>query len=236
MMIAAAILAHGLTVAFTAAEQESGRYGAVGADQVAPTTARVSASQIQRQAGPAIGPAQSVDRSLLTPSPIASRAPIQSQLTVERGRPDSGVQLAQGQPSAGPTPSAAARSAGRNLDFETPDGPDRCDPRAERLAQVCARVIETRAQDFPAPSVEPLSPEQRLLVAQRELPDQSRAVSDQTRRLGAGRIDEDNIALAVASMSQSPSRPAEDDEPAAESAVADAIVSAVVSLVGGPTP
>lgn len=229
--------------------QDGSRADATDASQLsrprgAPVTA---ASQISRATPLASGPGQAVDRTIpAAPEPsAASRATTGLQLTGERGRVDAGAQLVTSAPSAGPAPTTAQRMAGRDTTTERPQGPDRCDPRArDREARdgdasagglnVCARVIETRALDFPAPNPEPLSPEQRLLVTQRELNPMARDVSSATRRLAEGDVDESNAGLAVASMTLA--RPAtmtdDEDEPAADTSVTDAIVAGVLAAVG----
>ncbi|RZJ37101.1 MAG: hypothetical protein EON87_22695 [Brevundimonas sp.] len=99
-------------------------------------------------------------------------------------------------------------------------------------------MIETRAGDFPAPDPQPLSAEQRLLVAQRELNPQARDVTSATRRLADGNIDESNAGLAVASLTMGQTqRPSEDEEQPVDSSVTDAIVAGVLAVIGQtPTP
>lgn len=244
-----------LAVAFAAVlaaptlAQEATRAQAIGADQLSPTLSGAVPATPQISAdAPALStaPAQPVDRTLPEapePGSVSQPRP-ETQLTGERGRTDAGVQLTSAAPDAGPAPSAAARLAGRNTTVDRPNGPDRCDPRADArpapgAAPVCARVIETRAGDFPAPDTEPLSAEQRLMVAQRPLTPMTRDLGSATRRLADGNVDESNAGLAVASLALGQPAPGRDDEeePVADTSVTDAIVAGVLSAIGQqPTP
>lgn len=232
-----------LALAGSVQAQEAVRQAEIFADQLsAPRAGSLSApSQISRGAPLSSGPSQPVDRMLPSVSAAdrATRPGTEQQLTEEPSGANPGTQLTTGRPTAGPAPTAAHRAMGRITTVDRPQGDDRCDPRAVRgEAGICARVIETRAGDFPAPDPQPLSAEQRLLVAQRELNPQARDVTSATRRLADGNIDESNAGLAVASLTMGQTqRPSEDEEQPVDSSVTDAIVAGVLAVIGQtPTP
>ncbi len=222
--------------------QDAARQTLTSADQLSAPRVGSLSSPAQISRGPALSaaPSQPVDR--VVPSAPATdrsaRPGTERQLTQEPSGASVGAQLTSGRPTAGPSPTAAQRAMGRITTVDRPQGEDRCDSRSPRgETGICARVIETRAGDFPAPDPQPLSAEQRLLVAQRELNPQSRDVTSATRRLADGNIDETNAGLAVASLTMGQTqRPAEDEDQPVDSSVTDAIVAGVLAVIGQAPP
>lgn len=163
-----------------------------------------------------------------------------NQLSREGRTAEPAGQLASREADPGPAPSAAQRAQGRVTTVTRPSGPDRCDPQsALRIAVICDRVIEARAGEFPSPDFEPLSPEQRLLAADREQRGLGSDPGAAARRLANGELDESNAALAVASMTlRAPPEEEKLPAPAAEDIAIDAIVAGITTLVTGapPTP
>jgi hypothetical protein len=105
----------------------------------------------------------------------------------------------------------------------------------------CARVIETRAAEYPAPDPEPLSPEQRLLATQNGQRAPLTSLDAAARRLANGEIDGSNAALAVASMALNPPAKPEEEEAApaldpGTQAIVSGIVGAIVGNGGGVAP
>lgn len=161
------------------------------------------------------------------------------QVTAERGRSDAGPQLTRERPTAEAPVSGTDRRQSRNTEAEALVGEDRCDPEQPTLPNGrCRHVIETRAAEFRAPDIQPLSPEQRLLVAQRELAPASRDAGTAARRLANGEIDDSNAALAVASMALGGRPPSDNDRKGetVEASAVDAIVSAIISSMGATPP
>ena len=163
-----------------------------------------------------------------TPTQIntnASPAPRQTQLTFG--------------PAVADAPSSPTnRAEGRNTATQALTGRDRCDPRETVTARgICREVIETRSAEFKAPDVQPLSPEQRLMVSQRALAENSQDVGRATRRLANGDVDDSNAGMAIASMVAAAAGQGPDEEPVrAEPSATDAIVAGIVASLGGQTP
>ncbi|QYF87819.1 hypothetical protein [Brevundimonas sp. PAMC22021] len=177
------------------------------------------------------------DRTVSGSTPPADGPVPYTQVTGERGQAYSRLDLATGRPSAEAPASPARRAEGRNTSTVVPTGPDRCDPQNAQALAACARVIETRAGDFPAPNPEPLSPEQRLLATQNEQRTAPNDLGAAARRLANGEVDGSNAALAVASMALN--RPAPDEEDAetpALDAATQAIVAGVIGVIGAGAP
>jgi hypothetical protein len=163
-----------------------------------------------------------------TPAQInanADPAPLQTQLTFG--------------PAVADAPSSPTnRAEGRNTTTQTLTGRDRCDPRGTPTANgVCREVIETRSAEFKAPDIQPLSPEQRLIVSQRDLAENSQDVGRATRRLANGDVDDTNAGMAIASIISASSTQGQDEEPArAQPSATDAIVAGIVASLGGQPP
>ena len=213
----------------------------VSVDQLGAGDARTATQQISGVSR-AVVPAERGDRSAFTESLAATRAtsapqPV-SQLTTETPTAQPGAQLNNDGPRADAPVSGTNRAQGRNTTAEALAGHDRCDPRSpDEQIRSCARVIETRSAEFSAPEVNPLTPEQRLLVAQRELTERNRDVGDAVRRLGNGDVDYDNVGIIVASQGMGASAPAEEERPeSTEPSATDAIVSAIVNSMGVQQP
>ncbi|WP_140986285.1 hypothetical protein [Asticcacaulis tiandongensis] len=181
-----------------------------------------------------VGSEQITTRSREVPAaPVVIRSSASSQLT--EGKPQVNTsQLTSDKPTADAPVSGSTTKQGRNVRAEILRGDDRCDPQnsAER-DEACDRVIETRSAEFSAPDVQPLSPEQNLMVRQQSLADSGRDLNSATRRLANGEIDSSNAHLAVSAMALVPPKPAEEEKPGQDMSANDAIVSAIVSGMQG---
>ncbi|MDB5718401.1 MAG: hypothetical protein JWM38_1828 [Sphingomonas bacterium] len=112
-------------------------------------------------------------RDVQTPPQLARGGDVTapSQLVREGRAVRGSPQLVSGRPSARSSTPLSRPKDGRKGAIARVVGEDRCDPEASGPARDgadCVAVIETRSADFPPPQVAPLSPEQRLLVEQRE--------------------------------------------------------------------
>lgn len=207
-------------------------------DQLRPAAPSAAASQVPLSMTGETPLDISSDAALAAAPVVGAAVRPVAQVTAERGRSDASAQLTRERPSAEAPISGVDRREGRNTRTEVLTGEDRCDPEQPGLpGDRCRHVIETRAAEFRAPEVQPLSPEQRLLVAQRELAPASLDAGTAARRLANGEIDDSNAALAVASLALggSPTKEDRKEEATAPSAV-DAIVSAIMSGMGAPPP
>jgi hypothetical protein len=148
-------------------------------------------------------------------------------------------QLAPATHTAEPPPALSSPVQGRNTAAPALAGRDRCDPAtpAARTRQ-CARVIENRAAEYSAPDHSPLSPEQRLLAAQREAEAAPSDISAAARRLASGRTDSSDAAVALANITLSTPRDKDRDEEAASSepSAVDALVAGILAQTGATGP
>lgn len=177
------------------------------------------------------------DRIVAGSTPPAVGPVPYTQVTGERGQAYSRLDLAPVATSAEAPASPTRRAEGRNTSTVVPTGPDRCDPQNGGADPACARVIETRAADFPAPNPEPLSPEQRLLATQNEQRLVPNDLNAAARRLANGEVDGSNAALAVASMALNRPAPEERDAETPElDAATQAIVAGVIGVIGAGAP
>lgn len=211
----------------------------IGVEQIGAGSAAISVDQISGPAAGASRAATTLGSGSADRLPPAYRAPA-VQLAPE-GRPtaEAGPQLTAAQPSADAPTAGTRRVQGRDTTADALAGDDRCDPQArENTDDRCARVIETRSGEFRAPETSPLSPEQRLLIAQRAPQDRPRDVSDAARRLGNGELDDSDASLAIASLALAqPIAPPEEKRPEeAMPSVTDAIVAGIVSMMGIDRP
>lgn len=239
----AACLALGLTPSIADA-QSSQAGAAAGVDQIgARTSGRhdASVSQIGRQTGTA---------AVTTSQPVPSKRPNEfaapqatayatpAQINANADPAPRQTQLTFGPAVADAPSSPTNRAEGRNTATQTLAGRDRCDPRGTTAAAgVCREVIETRSAEFKAPDTQPLSPEQRLIVSQRALAENSQDVGRATRRLANGDVDDTNAGMAIASIMASSARQEQEEEPAPnQPSATDAIVAGIVASLGGQPP
>lgn len=195
----------------------------IGRDRAAAATVRDSTSSAQHNEFAA--------------PPTAAHAP-PSQINANTRQAPSPAQLTFG-PAVADAPSSPTRRAeGLNTTTQTLTGRDRCDPRETGAAGgICREVIETRAAEFKAPDVQPLSPEQRLMVSQRALTDNNQDLGRATRRLANGDVDDTNAGMAIASLAVASTSQQPDEEPeSAEPSATDAIVAGIVASLGGQSP
>lgn len=176
-------------------------------------------------------------------SPDGAPAPIPMQVSQH---PQSRLGLAQPRPapaSAAPPPALSQAADGRITAITALKGDDRCaaNPGPE-LADVCARVIETRSDEFSIPDRSALSPEQRLLADQQSLESGPLDINSAARRLSAGKQDDTLAGLAVASVALSQPVGPTDQKKESETktqavpAVVDALVAAILQQTGGGPP
>lgn len=237
----AACLALALTPSI--ADAQSSRTGAAaGVDQIGARTPAghdASVSQIGRRAE-AVTTSQPVPptRPNEFSAPDATAWATPAQINANADPATRQTQLTFGPAVADAPSSPTNRAEGRNTTTQTLTGRDRCDPRATTTSGgVCRDVIETRSAEFKAPDMQPLSPEQRLIVSQRDLAENSQDVGRATRRLANGDVDDTNAGMAIASIVSSSSTQGQDEEPArAQPSATDAIVAGIVASLGGQPP
>lgn len=149
-------------------------------------------------------------------------------------------QLNRDGPTAEPTEALSAPEDGRTGAIARVEGDDRCDP-GERGGRnrpaACARVIETRSSEFARTEPTPLSPEQRLLIEQRNRMTMGSQASARRLATNAGDPDEiqDQAIASVALRGAVPVTRNEDEEQPAElSAEVAALVQAIGNQVANP--
>lgn len=191
-------------------------------------------------------PAQAGDSPALPLAPRAVVAPSQltrdeegirpgHQLTSKRQSRSTPAQIYKGKRSA-QAPAPLSRPAeGRTAATERVEGKDRCDPAAEnrQAGFSCDNVIETRADEFRRPDTTPLSPEQRIMVAQ-QMRDRATTAGGAAKLLALGTLDADSDeAQEVASIvfGRPPEAPKKDkpEEPSAAEEQAAAVIDAIVN-------
>lgn len=166
-----------------------------------------------------------------------------TQLVREKRTGAGTVQLSDAPPSARPPAPLSRPADGRTAATDRIGGRDRCDPAATRSA-ACSVVIETRAADFPPPSAEPLSPEQRLLVEQRLIGERTspaegiaRTATRRVGRDGADAAAADMQGLASVVLGTTALAPPPKDEPTSGlSAEQAAAATSVLGALNGPRP
>ncbi|CAL1692616.1 hypothetical protein MMB232_02791 [Brevundimonas subvibrioides] len=147
------------------------------------------------------------------------------------------TQLTFGPAVADAPASPTNREEGRNTATQALTGRDRCDPReATTTGGVCRGVIETRSAEFTAPDIQPLSPEQRLMISQRALAENGQDTLRATRRLARGDVDDTNAGMAIASMVAVSTMGGREEPESIEPSATDAIVAGIVASLGGQTP
>lgn len=244
-------LAVGLVCAIPAGAQTLEPAGTL--PQIAP-----AASGNQRVDGGQIGsPGRTVAAAEVTPGARATRGtpPAQlarpgdtaptTQLAPAARSARAPAQLAPDGRDARPPAPLSTPAQGRTAAVSRVEGRDRCDPAAPAAAGArCDTVIETRGGEFPPPSREPLSPEQRLLVEQRTLEARQREPASTTSAdaiarsaaRGSGREGADADApvmqgIASVVLAPPPTPPA---SPAGDTPVEGLTPEQAVSAIGIP--
>lgn len=166
------------------------------------------------------------DRAIDTPQLAPLRREVPAAPPVVRGETP---QVTNGRRNADAPDSGSTRAQGRNVRADAVEGDDRCDPQHPQKGADCDGVIETRSAEFQSPDVQPLSPEQRLLLAQKGLDGAALNIDTATRRLANGEVDASNVGLAASSIGALQGQP--EDKKDDLSAQQNAIVSAVVGIV-----
>ncbi|TVV70882.1 hypothetical protein [Sphingomonas solaris] len=223
-------------------------------DVAAPRGDRARAGQISQPSRivtpGGIAPAGSTRRGA-QPAQIAAPgdagAPVQLTPT---GRSASGpAQVAPAPRSAQAAPPLSTPAQGRTGATTRVAGRDRCDPAAKTAARVpCTTVIETRGSEFPPPGVEPLSPEQRLLVEERVIPqrtlDQQQAAGDAIARSANRRVGRDGADASAPAMqgiasivlAPPPAAPAREDPTAGLTPEQAAAATSTLGAIGTTQP
>lgn len=167
-----------------------------------------------------------------------SASPAQ-QLTSERPSPRATTQIYKGKRTAQSSQPLSRPADGRTGSVERVEGKDRCDPAAEQKnpAGACANVIETRAAEFQRPETTPLSPEQRIIIAQ-QLRERAATAGGAAKLLAMGSIDADDPeSQQVASVVlKSPAEPVKEKKPVEEPTEAEATAAAIVNAIVNQPP
>jgi hypothetical protein len=163
----------------------------------------------------------------------------ESQLTAVRTSRDQPAQLTKGPPSAQPPQALSRPTEGRTGAIDRIEGADHCDavvPKENQSAE-CARVIESRADDYSRPAPTQLSPEQKLLLDQ-QLQTAGDDVLDASRRLAAsGQTDDSMESLAVAAIVLGQGQAPPDKDPTKQDQQAvDAATQAVLQILSITPP
>ena len=161
------------------------------------------------------------------------------QLTSERRSPRATSQIYKGKKTAQSSEPLSRPADGRTGSVERVEGNDRCDPAAEQKnpSRDCAHVIETRAAEFARPETTPLSPEQRIIVAQ-QLRERGATAGSAAKLLAIGSIDADDPdAQQVASIVlKPPAEPVKEKKPVDEPTDAEATAAAIVNAIVNQPP
>lgn len=147
-----------------------------------------------------IAPTATDDRETKMPESLQVMAiqgdtePVSQLSSVDRNAAPS-PQLSSDAPSAEASAALSSRREGRPEAVAHLPGDDRCDPAIgeARGKAVCANAIETRAAEFTRPDPTRLTPEQRLLIAQRAQ-EITAGADAAVRRIGRNAIDPDDAA------------------------------------------
>lgn len=159
------------------------------------------------------------------------------QLTSERQSPPAPVQIYKGKRTAQPSQPLSRPADGRTGSVERVAGDDRCDPAAsEHGSRECAAVIETRAAEFSRPDATPLSPEQRIIIAQ-QLRERAGTAGQAARLLAIGSLDADSEeAQEVASIVLRPPPAPPEQKKSDEGPTAEEQAAAIVNAIIGQQP
>jgi hypothetical protein len=191
--------------------------------QISPAAATdASPQQVEQQ--PAALPAQL--------SGSDESAPKQSQLTSPESSDEQPLQVSNAPRNAEPPQPLSNPLQGRTAAVTRVHGKDRCDPAdpKTRKSAECSHVIETRAAEFKRPSPTELSPEQKLMIAQKML-ETTGDLSTATQRLAKSGQPTDALGMGVASIvldQEQPKKPDKPDDPQTDAAV-QAIIGALTT-------
>lgn len=232
------------TAGIAAAQPQS---GAVEAEQIGPAAkartvlaenveqgqgARASSAQAPEQLNNQRGEAEA---SQQVSAPAQSSGPVPQLST--RGDRRQSPQLYVGGRTAQSAPALSDPREGRTSAVTRVEGSDRCDPRARSTAssEACEHVIETRSAEFTRPDPALLSPEQRLLVEQRNRPMASERAAAQRLATNVSNPDElpDQAVASQALLTEAQPAKAPEGQPALPAEL-DAIVQGVINAVVQP--
>ena len=200
-----------------------------------------SIDQIPSQPGGILAPPSAPRITIPSPQLTAEGESVSTarQLTSERPSPRAPAQLYKGKRTAQASDPLSRPADGRTGAIDRVEGKDRCDPAAERKKTTvdCANVIETRADEFARPETTPLSPEQRIIIAQ-QLRERAATAGGAAKLLAIGSIDADDPdAQQVASIVlKPPPEPVKEKKPVEEPSAADAAAAAIVNAIVNQPP
>jgi hypothetical protein len=162
----------------------------------------------------------------------------EAQLTSARASHQQTTQLSSGAPSAQASEPLSRPSEGRTAAVERVGGTDRCDPAVakEKQSSECKKVIETRADEYQRPSPTELSPEQKLLLAQRWGPGAADAAEAANRLAKSGSPDNSMDSLGVASIVLNQRAPADQEPEKKEDPAVDSATQAIIQLITQTPP
>ena len=145
------------------------------------------------------------------------------------------VQVYKGKRTAQASAPLSSPAEGRTAATERVEGKDRCDPASKNreTGQGCDKVIETRADEFARPDTTPLSPEQRIIIAQ-QIRDRATTATGAAKLLASGSLDADSAEgqeVASIVLKRPPEAPKKEkpDEPSSIEEQAAAVINAIVN-------
>ncbi len=183
MIIVAAAIAAGLAIAPSAAAQQTTRFGDLSGSEHDTSAQDTRVEQVAPVTS-------SPDDAALMPTQVASADALTEPVT----------QLSDTGGDGAPPP-LSSPAQGKPEGVVHLHGKDRCDPNSPHARDpVCANAIETRAAEFTRPDPTRLTPEQRLLIAQRA--EEITAGADAAvRKIGRNDVDPDDVtAQSLASI------------------------------------
>jgi len=186
--------------------QQSGVHGDVSGSNHATSAQDTAVDQISSPAAPG-------EAELVAPEQLSGdgeRQPVAQLTTPADAEASPGPQLSSGNRSAAAPAALSSRDEGRPAPVVRLDGHDRCDPANEERPDIaCADAIENRAAEFTRPDPTELTPEQRLLIAQRAQ-DVLAGADNAAKRIGRNDVDPDDAGaqgLASIVLPDPPSAP-----------------------------
>ena len=173
---------------------------------------------------------------ILAPPPVPRTVAPPAQLTSERQSRPLAAQIYKGKRTAQSSTPLSRPADGRTGAVDRVEGKDRCDPVAQerRQAPACENVIESRAAEFGKADSTPLSPEQRIIVAQ-QLRERGNTAGA-ARLLAIGLLDADSAdGQEVASIVlKPPPEPVKKKEPVEEPTAEEQAVAIVNAIISQP--
>jgi hypothetical protein len=211
-------------------------------------TAAAALGQAAPDALQVSGRAQSIDVAARTAGPTAEAPtqisteadsrPTAMQLTSARGSLQPTNQLSSASRTAEPPPSLSHPADGRTTAVERVTGADACDPEAAKASRsdLCANVIESRAEEYAREQPPELSPEQRLLIDQQWGPGAA-DVAETARRLArAGVPDGSTDSLGIAATVLQPPQSAGGEDDKSNNAAGNPMVQAIIQMMTEAPP